>query len=278
MMDAEQATQAIQALVRQNQELTALVQSATASADARVARLEERATAAEVAAAAKTKSTPLVDTRAFGRPATFGGDRNEWRQWSFSFTAFLAAASDEAGPALEWAATQQTAFLMDDVEIQEPRWVEVSRQLYLALSLQCKGDPAAMIQNTPGQNGLDAWRKLCQFYEPVTRARRRQKLSQLLQPTPAKTLDETMRVIEAWETEVTRYEAKFAQNIDTEVRIAALVTLAPAKLQEHIFLNADRYDSYKETRQLIQEYAETYMASENSVHRNGPVPMDVSSL
>ena len=273
MMSLEQAQNAIQTLVAQSQEFTNLLQHTVATADARAA-----AEAAVAQASTSRRSAPLVDTRSFGKLALFDGDRNGWRDWSLSFASFMAAACAEAGPAMEWAAKQPNGLTMDDVQLQDTNWVEISRQLFLALSLQCKGDPAVMIQNAPGQNGLEVWRKMCQFYEPATRARRRQKLAQLLQPTPAKTLDETMRTIETWENEVTRFEGKFGQKIDIEVRIAALATLAHSHLQEHIFLNADKYDTYVETRQLIQEYVETYMTSERSASRNGPAPMDVCDL
>ena len=69
-------------------------------------RSEARVAALEGAAAARQPpqqqpppppqlGVPLVDMRAFGKPAQFSGDRESWRSWSFTMRAFAAALSPE---------------------------------------------------------------------------------------------------------------------------------------------------------------------------------------
>jgi hypothetical protein len=37
----------------------------------------------------------LIDTKLFGRPKGYSGNRNEWGQWKFAFKAYIGALSSE---------------------------------------------------------------------------------------------------------------------------------------------------------------------------------------
>jgi len=109
----EQQRQADVALNQEIQQLRAQTQTSTAAATAEIQQLRAQAQASSSAAAAAQSAaaaaastaasytggalapTPptqpgLVDTRSFGKPNSFSGNRTEWVPWAFGFEAFLA--------------------------------------------------------------------------------------------------------------------------------------------------------------------------------------------
>eukprot|EP00971_Amphidinium_carterae_P172013 3410555-Amphidinium_carterae.1 len=80
---------------------------------ARVVAAEQAASAAATQATAATQRqqgpqggghmTRLVDTRALGTPREFKSVREDWKDWSFQFKAFLCGANPDAGAALDAA-------------------------------------------------------------------------------------------------------------------------------------------------------------------------------
>ena len=121
---------------------------------------------------------------------------------------------------------------MADVAGEDTYFEQLNRQLFLTLVTNLSGDPLVTLQNTPEQNGLEAWRRLFQHYdEPSSRARRRQQMTTLLQPVPAKSLADTIHTIERWEAEMSRITSRFGIQIDPEIRSSTLLTLAPTRLQ-----------------------------------------------
>eukprot|EP00971_Amphidinium_carterae_P277168 5500182-Amphidinium_carterae.1 len=71
---------------------------------ARVVAAEQAASAVATQAAAAQRqqvaqgghATRFVDTRALGRPREFKSVREEWKDWSFQFKAFLCGANPDA--------------------------------------------------------------------------------------------------------------------------------------------------------------------------------------
>eukprot|EP00971_Amphidinium_carterae_P250318 4969096-Amphidinium_carterae.1 len=128
---------------------------------ARVVAAEQAASAAATQAAAAQRqevaqgghATRLVDTRALGRPREFKSD------WSFRFKAFLCGANPDEGAALDAAGIQDQPIALANLPMIEQ---EISRQIYLALSLQVSGVAVTIstkLQNVESHNGLEAWRQ-----------------------------------------------------------------------------------------------------------------------
>eukprot|EP00971_Amphidinium_carterae_P301320 5986447-Amphidinium_carterae.1 len=67
----------------------------------------------------------------------------------------------------------------------------LARQFYLALSLQVTGEALVKVQNVRDRNGLEAWRRLRDEYEPRTKGQQRHRLTKLLRPEKATSVDRT---------------------------------------------------------------------------------------
>eukprot|EP00971_Amphidinium_carterae_P227926 4520959-Amphidinium_carterae.1 len=76
-------------------------EQAAAAAGATVQQIEQANAAADRAATAERQQvaagTRLVDTRSLGRPREFKSVREDWKDGSFHFKAFLSVANPDAG-------------------------------------------------------------------------------------------------------------------------------------------------------------------------------------
>ena len=103
----------------------------------------QRQTAAEAQLYHQASSRPqhtLVDTRSFGRVASFSGARADWSDWKFQFCAFMAGANPNVAEQLVWAEAQKSHIDEDTIDLRGQDVKAISVQLYLALSLQVRNE------------------------------------------------------------------------------------------------------------------------------------------
>ena len=82
------------------------------------------------------------------------------QDWKFTFTSFLAGANAQVTDHMTWAESQREIITNEEIELRSDEAGTISKQLYLALSLQVKNEALTKVKNVDGQNGLEAWRKL----------------------------------------------------------------------------------------------------------------------
>eukprot|EP00971_Amphidinium_carterae_P035511 699254-Amphidinium_carterae.1 len=66
----------------------------------------------------------------------------------------------------------------------------------------------------------------------------------------------------------------YKKNLDEEIRIGVLAYLAPEKVSEHLFLFADKLQTYADARKVVFEFLDAQRAQTASA----VVPMDVDGL
>ena len=88
-------------------------------------------------AAAPKAAAPLVDTGTIGKALTFTGERKDWPEWSFQFTAYMGSSNPKSIEARRWAAMGHGKITA--AAIVQESFEEHNAQLYLALALLCKG-------------------------------------------------------------------------------------------------------------------------------------------
>ena len=81
---------------------------------------------------------------------------------------------------LDWAAQQGTPVLTVDDAEAGPDFVEISPQVYVALTELLEGAMLDFAQNTTRGAGSEAWRKLSRRFDPQTVGRKRTLLSRIL--------------------------------------------------------------------------------------------------
>eukprot|EP00971_Amphidinium_carterae_P214592 4258425-Amphidinium_carterae.1 len=80
--------------------------------------------------------------------------------------------------------------------------------------------------------------------------------------------------IEQWEKEVRDHEKVSKKTLDEEIKIGVLAYLAPDKVSEHLFLFAEKLQSYADARKVVFELLDAQRAQQAA----GVVPMDIDGL
>ena len=199
----------------------------------------------------------LVDTKTLGRVEKFRGARKDWSDWSFSFRAFLGGVHEHAVHALGWASSQSETITDKTIgeEAEGELLKDLNGQVYTALSLLVQGDALDKLRQCPDGAGLEAWRRIVAFYEPMNRGHKLRVLHRIMNPVAAAG-QTPLKAIEQWEEIVKKYEDRFQTKVDIDTQMGALCQLFPPNLREHVYMNADRYKTYEEMRSAAALYLE----------------------
>ena len=158
------------------EQLVAAMQDEVISALTAAAQAEQRATDAETRVLG-VRGEGVVDTLLLGKPKSFDGSTDSWRQFKFTFLGYAGAVGSRLKQAmiesevLPEAATTNSALLARDQR--------VSTQLYYMLVLLLEGSAQRLLEHAGDGEGLLSWRRLVAEYEPVTAGR---ETSLLLNP------------------------------------------------------------------------------------------------
>ena len=246
----------------------------------------------------RSDSNRLVDNKGIGKPTSFDGQEQKYREWSSKFEAFVVSVFGEVfRRVLEWAVERQDpidktawtdAFGKDSDDDEVDGIDDMVAQLHMALQQLTTGEPFDLTQNVEKGNGLECWRKLARRYDPSTGGRKRNLLKQVLSPGRCK-LEELAGAMERWEEAVSRYGRRKDDDGNREylsdsVKMAALESLLPVELEEHIMMNQSRLGSYELIRREVAAYLEARTGARirevpvlNRQQRD-PNAMDIGSL
>ena len=111
----------------------------------------------------------VVDTRTLGKPPSFSGKHEAWKQFRFVFNSFACAAHPNMAELFRQA-EQMGAQVIDEVDLDE-HTTALSRQLHHMLVMLTTEDANTLISNVEQGNGAEAWRRLCWEYEPDVKVR-----------------------------------------------------------------------------------------------------------
>ena len=233
--------------------------------------------AAAVTAASKKPQlarVTFVDTKGIGKPATFGSELKQFPTWSFKLGNFLEGILKGMKDGLEWAADQDSLILdLTPLEtILEPG-VDVKdagRQTYAVLAQLCDGEALDLIQNVIGSDGWEAYRVLSRRFDPQGAGRRRNIMSQLLQPGSYDP-QALNSAIARWEEKIRIYERRSGSKLPDDIKSSILTEMTKGPLREHLILNAAKLKSYEGVREEIQCYLENRQNAE-------PMSMDVDAF
>eukprot|EP00971_Amphidinium_carterae_P246495 4895869-Amphidinium_carterae.1 len=148
----------------------------------------------------------------------------------------------------------------------DPRDVSCSTQLYYILFVLCRQQPLSLVINAGEQEGLTAWQRLVEQYEPQQRTRFAGQLQALLSWKFAGDIEGSM---EAFEREILRYEHASGQGVSDALRIGIVLRqLEETKLKEYLLMNASKLTVWKDFKAEVNTIKRTQA---NIV----PLPMDL---
>ena len=156
----------------------------------------------------------------------------------------------------------------------------VLQQMHTALMALTSYEANDIVANSR-KNPLEAWRRLQKRYGPTTGGRKRSLLRTIISLGRCSLL-ELQAVIERWESCVSRFEKKFKDKLDDEMKLADLGALVLEELEKHLILNSNRLRTFEDARLEVLTNVEAKFGlrirdsdPNDTVTRRQSDPMDV---
>ena len=122
----------------------------------------------------------------------------------------------------------------------------VLQQMHAALMALTSYEANDIVANSR-KNPSEAWRRLQKRHDPTTGGRKRNLLRTIISLGRCSLL-ELQAVIERWESFVSRFEKKFKDKLDQEMKLAGLGALVLEELEKHLILNSNRLRTFEDAR------------------------------
>ena len=120
----------------------------------------------------------IFDMKNLMKLPPFDGEDGKWREWKFGIENVLSMMSLDR--LMKWAEKTNSVDL--EIEFFSEDKLEAARFLYGILIQVCTGKALSILRLCEDKNGLLAWLKLCEEYEPRIAMRNNAMLASLMQP------------------------------------------------------------------------------------------------
>ena len=249
------------------EQVVTVLQSEVISARTTAAHAEQRATEAGTRVLG-VRGEGVVDTRLLGKPKSFDGSTDNWRQFKFTFLGYADTVDSRLKQAMiESAMPQENAIMNSALPARDQR---VSTQLYYMLVLLLEGSAQRLLEHAGDGEGLLSWRRLVAECEPATAGGETSLLPEVL----AQTLEDDVRgSLDEFEVKIRRYERTSGEVLSDRVKIAVVQTgIEDEGLRRHLLMLAARLPTYP----LVREEIRSIIMARDTL--TSPTPMDVSTV
>ena len=163
---------------------------------------------------------------------------------------------------LEWIVNEQPKTPLDVNALKlkfrhlDPLLLDYAESnVYAILTSYTGGEARSLVRQARRPNGAEAFRLLQVRFNPATLGRQRANLIRITNPTGGVSLDKLASEVVSWENRIVDYESRpGSDRVSDSMKMAALIHMCPSKLQEHLQLNAVRFNNYLELRQEVFTY------------------------
>ena len=205
-----------------------------------------------------------VDGRSLGKPTTYDPTTSKvsFQDWSDSIITLADSSMPGIYEVLEWIVTAQPRSPLDLTLLKvkfpmlDPTLLAYAESnVYAMLSSYTSGEARSLVRQARRPNGMEAFRLLQIRFNPVTIGRQRAHLMKIANPQENIALDKLAAEVVAWENRIVDYEARpGSEKVSEQMKMAAMIHMAPAKLREHLQLNAGRFVNYVDLREEVFSY------------------------
>ena len=207
----------------------------------------------------------------FIKPDAFAGDMAKWDDWSFKLKRSINTMNRDMCRLMTiWESKEDE---IDENQHMSRDFQQRSAELYDILCERCDGEALMIIRQVNDMEGVRAWQRLFQRYNPRTMARGLRMLSEAVNPPKAKNLAEVETLVSRWEDRVKRLETQFQETISDKMRMAIFTNIMPVSIQDFIYTHADKDAKYVHLREKVQA-----MINNKISINTGPVPMDIGDV
>ena len=195
--------------------------------------------------------TSLVDTRTLGKPKSFDGREAHWRGYRFGISAYAAAVDPHLGALMTSAATvQESDTLMATLNLENQR---LATQLYYMLALSIDGDTSALtiVERAGPGEGLLAWWRLLQAFEPDTAGRAAALLQEILSFTFES--EDIRGSFDTFDLLIKRYETAASDVLPDKLKVGMVSRgIRDTDIKQHLLMQSGRLDTYSLVREEIR--------------------------
>ena len=224
-----------------------------------------------------------VDAKVLSKPTSFDPLKQSgyaaFNDWADHVITCVDAQIPGTWEILGYIKDTQPSSIMDadELSLQFPGMdratLEYSNSnLFAVLITYTSNEARNIVRQARRPNGYEAWKLLHRRFNPVTIGRQRAGLTSIANPSTNVPLAQLSSEIVLWETRIAEFEARpNSEKISESIKMAAIVSMCPNKLKDHLQLNAQRFRNYIDLREEIFGYLDhTQTAAATS--------MDVGSL
>ena len=182
-----------------------------------------------------------VDTKLLGRPDVLLREE-QWTDWATVMRAYASLLCAPMQPAMEEAELGWNVSLAATADDDTKA---AARALHYTLTMLCRGEALAIIQNAGRGEGFLAWQKLCARYEPGNRTRVAGMLAALMRFSFTGDIQSRM---ELFERQIGIWEKKAGERLSDQVRIGMVLNSLEdnTTLKDHLVMNSSRFTTWLE--------------------------------
>ena len=254
-----------------------------------------------------TGATGIVDTKGVGQPFKYNGKREQdFAEWTHKMRVYLVARyGDKIIKLLQWAARQrrivvptndmnserliswQDAFGESAPELERVAGVDqMVSQLYTYLVSFTTADANRVVRNAGEGQGLEAWRRLSNEYDPTSSMRRVTILGLVQNPPKCDKVENLGAALEEWLAKKRQYEEFTDRDgrpckVSDDSLIAAMFKLMPKNLEETVMFKGDEYESFEALFDRLTSFASTKHSLKLEAYDRkaaNPDDMDIGAL
>ena len=177
-----------------------------------------------------------MDTRLLGKPKSFDGTTDNWRQFKFTFLGYAGAVDLRLKQAMIESEVLQDAAMTNSA--LPPRDQRVSTQLYFMLVLLFESSAERLLEHAGDGERLLSWRRLVAEYDSAVVGGETSPLLEVLAQTYK---DDVRSSLDDFEVKIRRYE----RICSDRVKIAVVQNgIEIADLRRHLLMHAARFSTY----------------------------------
>ena len=191
-------------------------------------------------------------------PQKFAGKAEEsFRSWSHDLKAYANAVFPGFRSVLTWAESSAEPVDEDALKLIEWDHLEAANsQLYDLLVTLTESEAKNMVLNVGVENGLEAYRKLSDWYDSYGKVNELERFNRLMGVSRCRTIGDVPRAVESWESDWSVYKLRTGEELPERLRTNTLLRMIPSDYEEEIRMRyAHSNVTYATLRQQLFEYA-----------------------
>lgn len=210
----------------------------------------------------RRRRQPLISQKGFDQLPKFNGKPENYDDWRFKIGVFFSQTED-LFELVQWAEDQAADIDEDDLELYQGenrnmdlKWLNV--QVFSVLSLNLQEPVLALIKglsNSPHGNGLNAWRRVTQYFAGASGQRVQSLTSKVYSPPRVKAYKDVAGAVETWELYVRQLEKAEGREIGDNSKIHGIRQLVPEELAKNAQTQSHTLKTYLQVKNYVVDQA-----------------------